>query len=81
MKKFYVTLHILQPVTEVWAFNVPDDTDIKEFKRVFKRDHNCGFIAYPEFEFMNELVDDADEGEFSHLGDISDTPPNTEGNT
>ena len=81
MKKFYVTLHILQPVTEVWAFNVPDDTDIAVFKRVFKRDHNCGFIAYPEFEFMNELVDDDDDGEFSHLGDISDTPPNTEGNT
>lgn len=81
MKKFYVTLHILQPVTEVWAFNVPDDTDIGVFKKVFKRDHNCGFIAYPEFEFMNEITDDSDEGEFSHLGDISDTPPNTEGNT
>ena len=47
MKKFYVTLHILQPITEVWAFNVPDDTDIEVFRNVFKKDHNCGFIAYP----------------------------------
>ena len=81
MKKLYVTLHLLQPVTEVWAFTVPDDTDIEVFKRIFRRDHNLGFCAYPQFEFMNELIDDVDEGEFSHLGDVSETPPNTEGNT
>lgn len=79
MKKFYVTLHILQPITEVWAFNVPDDADIEVVKKVFKKDHNCGFTAYPDFEFMSELTTDAGECEFSHLGVISDTPP-TEGN-
>ena len=81
MKKFYVTLHILQPITEVWAFNVPDDTDIEVFRNVFKKDHNCGFIAYPAYEFTNDFVDEYADGEFSHLGEISDTPPNTEGNT
>jgi hypothetical protein len=81
MKKFYVTLHILQPVTELWAFDVPDETDIKDFKRLFNRDHNSVFCAYPKFEFIQEIIDDRDEGEFSHLGDVSLTPPNTEGNT
>jgi hypothetical protein len=74
MKKFYVTINVMQPVAETWAFTVPDDTDIKEFKRVFKRDPNFGFLAYPQFEFHS---DDAGDGEFSHLGDVSDTPPNT----
>lgn len=75
LKKFYVTLHLMQPVTEVWAVSVPDDTDIEVFKRAFKGDHHLGFRAYPDFEFMNEIVTDDDEGRFSHLGVISDTPP------
>jgi len=70
--EIYLTQHIIQPIVEVWAFDVPDDTDIENFKRVGKIRPSALFFAYPNYEFLG---DEAGDGEVTHIGDISLTPP------
>jgi hypothetical protein len=70
--KIYITHHILQPIAETWVFDVPDDTDIENFKRVGRIRPSALFFAYPNYEFLG---DEAGEGEVTHISDVTTTPP------